>query len=169
MRDVLFALLAVLILLSAGPAVACPSCCCAVPTMGEAFTQANMIFAGQVVKVQYMDQNNSEPRVVITLKVIKVWKSSDVRLVVTLHTTSCSGFVVKRGQQFLVYAKWVKARDWLDGAGRRATLRGGVGGLPAPNDYILDVGKCSRSRLLVNSGGDIEKLGPPKVQKKWRW
>jgi hypothetical protein len=85
------------------------ACDCTGPR-GKAAVKASVAaFRGIVSKVVYLDPDTaqSEPRIIVTFSVSRVWKGS-VRNEVVLHTIynkySCAGFYFQKGKEYLVFA-----------------------------------------------------------------
>ncbi len=141
------------------------ACSCLAPKVSDTLKWADVVFSGEVIKVQYVDAKTenifNEPRIIVTFNVSDSWKGK-VQKTMTLHTrynmTSCSGLIVKEGDRFLIYAKRVKAGNWL---GRGGALNGIT--LPKPEDDILQPGICNRSGLLADADEDLKALGRSKA------
>ena len=85
------------------------ACDCTGPR-GKAAVKASFVaFRGIVTKVEYLDPDTaqSEPRIIVTFSVSRVWKGL-VRSEVVLHTIynkySCAGFYFQKGKEYLVFA-----------------------------------------------------------------
>jgi len=77
---------------------------------GKAAVKAShLAFRGTVTNVDYLDTDTaqSEPRIIVTFSVSRVWKGSVGREIV-LHTIynkySCTGFYFQKGKEYLVFA-----------------------------------------------------------------
>ncbi len=145
------------------------ACSCIAASVQEARDWADVVFAGEVTKVQYVDAQSdklfNEPRIIVTLKVSDAWKG-DVQQTMTIHTTynkvSCGGLIVKVGDKFLIYAKKLKAKDWLRNDDGKRPLKGIT--LPKPDDNILeDGGACGRSGPVAYAQEDLKTFGKSRV------
>lgn len=122
---------------------------CALPKSAiEALSKVNAVFVGEVTDVKYIDdpdQNSPEPRIIVKLKVKKVWKGP-LEKEFTLHTVfnkwSGDGYFFSKGQEYLVFADKVK----------RSSL------FPKEKG-VYEVKLCKGTRYLSESGDYIKELG----------
>ncbi|HWN11070.1 MAG TPA: hypothetical protein VNO50_17660 [Pyrinomonadaceae bacterium] len=83
--------------------------CLSNPSGKEALKASRVAFRGTVTNIDYLDIDTplSEPRIVVTISVSRVWKGF-VRKTVVLHTvynkTTCEGYYFKTGEDYLVFA-----------------------------------------------------------------
>lgn len=143
------------------------SCRCDDVTAKEAWEKADVVFAGMVTNVKYVDTKGDkifgEQRIIVTIKVDGYWKGKIGRIAI-LHTVynrvSCDGFPFRKGRKNLVYATKRSARGWLEAWGRTAPK-----GADMPKrEWVLDTSICSGTKFFVNDK-DIRDLGPYKVPK----
>lgn len=147
------------------------ACTCRELTLDEARAWADVVFSGTVLRIEYVETDGDwlfdDPRIVVTFRVSAYWKG-EVGQTITLHTVSnrmsCRGYSFNQGENFIVYAKKGKAKQWFDGGGRRPTLKGI--GILKPDDDILETNICSRTNRLANAENDLKALGQPKVAAK---
>jgi hypothetical protein len=79
----------------------------------------DIIFVGEVTKIEYVDGmniKNGEPRIIVTFSVSDYFKGDQGETVV-LHTyrnrISCAGFVFEKNKKYVVFARKGSAKDWL--------------------------------------------------------
>ncbi|OHA86318.1 MAG: hypothetical protein A3A90_01880 [Candidatus Zambryskibacteria bacterium RIFCSPLOWO2_01_FULL_35_19] len=137
------------------------ACSCGPSTVQENVKWADVIFAGEATKVEYIEADSDaldEPRIIVTFTVSQFWKG-DVRKTIILHTTynkySCGGYYFEESQKFIVYAKKYLAEDWL-GSGR-PKLSGIT--YPKPDELVLGTVLCTRTNFLARADEDIKMLG----------
>ena len=88
-------------------ALACS--CLSDPRAREAIKASHLAFRGTVTNVDYLDTDTpqSEPRIIVTFSVSRVWKGPARREIV-LHTVynkfTCQGYYFKKGEEYLVFA-----------------------------------------------------------------
>lgn len=158
----------VLVLLTCPLAV--QACSCAPPSAKEAYDDADVVFAGKVTKVTYVDSargNCDEPRIIVHFQVRVYWKGK-VHSRMTLHTVenrcSCDGYDFIQGETYLIYADEAAAARWLTKDGVQLLL-------PAdehldPKSKILGTSWCSRTGSLLQHLGDLATFGKPKEPQK---
>jgi hypothetical protein len=79
----------------------------------------DIIFVGDVTKIEYVDGmniKNGEPRIIVTFSVSGYFKGNQGETVVlhTYHNTrSCAGFVFEKNKKYVVFARKDSAKDWL--------------------------------------------------------
>lgn len=96
---------------------------CALPESAlKAMGKADAVFSGKVSKVKYLDdpkQTSPEPRIIVTLKVYRVWKGP-INKEFVLHTVynlwSGDGYFFHEDEEYLVFAykKKVNNKDVYD-------------------------------------------------------
>ena len=85
------------------------ACDCVVPSVGEAFERSFAVFVGKAQGITYSNEAGyqGDPKIVVTLEVVKSWKGPTDRPLV-LHTVynraSCDGYWFEEGNTYLVYA-----------------------------------------------------------------
>ena len=100
--------LSLFVILFAWPARAI-ACSCDRPSAKDAVEASLLAFRGTVAKVEYLDPDTpqTEPRIIVTFSVSRVWKGPARREVV-LHTIYnkylCEGYYFKKGNEYLVFA-----------------------------------------------------------------
>jgi len=103
--------------------VGCPSMSA---SLDERVSRADWVFSGRVEKIEFLDPKKPgsimglrhyEPRIIVRLAVIELWKGTPGTEEITLHTrynawslnnarwsSSCSGFPFEEGEEYLVFA-----------------------------------------------------------------
>jgi hypothetical protein len=163
--------LAVVLLLASRPISACS---CSFPDVPRAVRQADLVFRGKLVKVEYLDPPQSVPhaiskdrmvsvprRFLATLEVDGVWKGRVGRTIV-LHTregsSDCVGFWTDIGKEVLVFANqgivtpkkpdvW-RIPEWTDKV--------------AVGQAITSPGVCTLNGEIKDATDTLKKLGAPK-------
>lgn len=85
------------------------ACDCIGPSGKKAIRKDSVAFLGTVQSIRYVDTkpNRSEPRIIVTFSVSRVW-SGDVTETFVLHTTenhwSCAGYYFVKDKEYLVVA-----------------------------------------------------------------
>jgi hypothetical protein len=150
------------------------ACSCSFLDVPSAVRQADLIFRGKLVKVEYLDPLQSVPheifkdrmvsvprRFLATLEVNGVWKGKVGRTIV-LHTregsSDCVGFWTDIGKEVLVFANqgvvtpkepevW-RIPEWTDKVPVGQT--------------ITSPGVCTLNDEIKDATGTLKKLGAPK-------
>ncbi len=150
--------------------LAAQACSCAPPTAEEAYDDSEVIFAGKVTKITYVDSTErgcDEPRTIVHFQVSAYWKG-DVHAKMILHTVenrcSCDGHDFIEGETYLIYAYTEKAARWLTMDSIRVPLTDDE--KVKPHDKILGTSWCSRTRPLLWSLKDVVIFGKPKEPQK---
>ena len=125
------------------------ACSCVGPR-GKAAVKASLVaFRGTVTAINYVDPDTAqtEPRIIVTFSVSRVWKGSPGRVIV-LHTIfnkySCAGFYFKKGKEYLVFAY----RNKQHMAKRFPS---------AQNTLGTDI--CNGTNLTEHAGEDLREMG----------
>ncbi|MFA6473354.1 MAG: hypothetical protein WCV85_00595 [Patescibacteria group bacterium] len=163
MKKVLIGLMLVLL---AFPLTA-QACSCIPPSAQESYKDADVIFAGKVTKVIYVDDSTGigcdEPRTIVHFQVGAYWKGN-ARVSMTLHTVenrcSCDGYDFIEGETYLVYAYEETAAGWGTKDGAQLSLPDD--GRLNPDDKILGTSYCSRTSPLLWRLKDVAIFGKPK-------
>ncbi|MGH9970194.1 MAG: hypothetical protein ACREBG_20695 [Pyrinomonadaceae bacterium] len=144
--------LATLILILSSPAAACS---CLGRSGKAALKESQVAFRGTVAKVDYLDPDTdqSEPRIVVTFLVSRVWKGP-VRKKIVLHTIynkySCEGFYFQKGREYLVFAyanTESMAKRFLHVKNSLGTdICYGTKLIDAAGDYLREIGKGRKPR-----------------------
>lgn len=136
--------------LSFGSSQALACSCLSNPRAKEALKASQVAFRGTVINVDYLDEDTpvSEPRIVVTFSVSRVWKGP-VRRSIVLHTvynkTTCQGYYFKKGEEYLVFAypneefmanKFLPAKNTLG-----TNYCNGTTGIDVADDYLREMGK----------------------------
>jgi hypothetical protein len=85
------------------------ACSCTPASVQDTFKHSVAVFIGNAQNVTWLEErgNQGDPRIVVTLEVVKSWKSPKDKPVV-LHTVynqaSCDGYWFEEGKTYLVYA-----------------------------------------------------------------
>ena len=164
-------LLAAVVLLASRPISACS---CSFPTVPRALSQADLVFRGKLVKIEYLDPPQSVPHAVFkdrmvslprrflaTLEVNGVWKGRVGRTIV-LHTregsSDCVGFWTDIGKEVLVFANKgvvtpkepdvLRIPEWTDKV--------------ALGQTIISPGVCTLNDEIKDATDTLKKLGAPK-------
>ena len=139
------------LLFGSGTAVACD---CAGPRGKDALVNADLAFSGRVIKIQYLDdrdQENPEPRIIVTFRVYRVWKGEPRRRM-SLHTVlnkwTCNGYWFKEDEEYLVFAH--------AGGAEAAKMFPKAGN-------TFGVKLCGGTFPLADAQGDVKELGAGKV------
>lgn len=125
---------------------------------------ADFVFVGKVLEVQYVDSQKQfkEPRTIVTVDVRSFYKgrlSKTVKVFSNVNYGSCSGFPFEVGQEVLVFAEWVSAKEWLERNGKISGKN-----LPKANERIMRDGVCSGTTFFSHlNEKDIKLLGKPKL------
>ena len=139
------------LLFGAGRAAACD---CVGPRGKHALVNADLAFSGKVIKIKYLDnrdQENPEPRIIVTFRIYHVWKGEPKKRMV-LHTVlnkwTCNGYWFKEGEEYLVFSH---AND-AEAAKMFPKARNTFG-----------VGPCGGTFPLADAQGDVKGLSAGKV------
>jgi hypothetical protein len=154
------------------------ACSCSFPDVPTAVRQADLVFRGTLVKVEYLDAQETRPHVVFkdrlasvprrflaTLEVAGVWKGRVSRTIV-LHTregaSDCVGFWTEIGKEILVFANegvvtpkepnvW-RIPEWTDkvSVGQR----------------IISPGVCTLGGEIKDVTDTLRRLGRPRPPNK---
>jgi hypothetical protein len=150
------------------------ACSCSFPDVPKAVEQADLVFRGKLVKVEYVDPPQSAPHVIFkdrtvsvprrflaTLEISGVWKGRVGRTIV-LHTregsSDCVGFWTDVAKEVLVFANqgvvtpkepnvW-RIPEWTDK-------------VPA-GQTIISPGVCTLNDEVKDATDTLRKLGPAK-------
>ncbi len=149
--------------------LAVQACSCAPATAEKEYDDTEVIFAGKVTKITYVDSTErgcDEPRTIVHFQVSAYWKG-DVHAKMILHTVenrcSCDGNDFIEGETYLIYAYTEKAVGWLMTDSIRVPLADDE--QVNPDDMILATSWCSRTDLLLWSLEDVAIFGIPKEPK----
>jgi hypothetical protein len=96
-----------LLLLSAGSGFACG--CVNVPSVAESFQDADAIFFGQAVDVNYSGDK-------VKFRVERSWKGVGASEVTVLTSNSSCGFPFYKGESYVVYASKMPGGEYATGA-----------------------------------------------------
>jgi hypothetical protein len=125
------------------------ACSCVGPR-GKAAVKASLVaFRGTVTKIDYLDPDTaqSEPRIIVTFLVSRVWKGL-VRREIVLHTIynkySCAGFYFQKGKEYLVFAYPTE-----DHMAKRFS--------PAKNTLGTNI--CTGTNLIESAQDDLREIG----------
>jgi hypothetical protein len=157
-------------------------CTCASQSVKDAKKSADVVFAGRVISVTYVDSEKEwEPRVVAEFAVERVWKGPVTKTFV-MHTnfesSSCAGFfreVLVVGEDLLVYGYEQIAKQWRSNGIMGAANAGsftvmGRSVTPVRDDLLAAISDeqliytsdiCTRSAPLKDASKDIKPLGKP--------
>jgi hypothetical protein len=173
MKRSLFALL--LLLLSAKVGLACT---CSTSSVEKATKQADQVFQGKIVKINYLDAAAKVPnrifperledvprRFVATLEVSGVWKGKVGRTIVMHERETgpdCVGFWTEIGTEVVVFAgEWVvtpkKESEWR--------IPEWTDKVPVGNRMVSKI-PCGLSSELAYASQTLKKLGKPKAPSK---
>ena len=126
------------------------ACSCTGPVGRRALSKAAAMFTGTATSVQFLepDRENTEPAILVTFRVSRVWKGP-VQKVLKLRTTSnkwtCQGSSFEQGGTYLVTAY---------------KLRSAAEGPSAPE--LAEVNTCGGTRAIDQAGDILAELGPGK-------
>ena len=85
------------------------ACSCVAPSLEDAFGRSFAVFVGRTQGITYLNEagNQGDPKIIVTLEVVKSWKGPKDKPVV-LHTVSnrasCDGYSFEEDKLYLVYA-----------------------------------------------------------------
>jgi len=135
-------------------------CACDKPSLGPAaaFKEADVVFRGVVENLRYLDdpeKTKTEPRIIVTFKVSKVWKGAvDKTLVIqtTHNKTTCNGYVFKYGEEYLVYSRYNRRSENF------------FAKLFAPAKPTLGVKVYGGTKPISGAGADLKYLDTGKVE-----
>lgn len=145
------------------------ACSCPRASVEEAKSRADIVFAGTVEDVTYVDAGQQwEPRVLVRFKVARVWKG-EIAESFTMHTnveaSSCSGFfreTADPGEVLLVYAHARPARDWKRVESRLVDVaRQDLIDAVPDETIVYTTSICTRTRLVLHADEDFRLLGNP--------
>jgi hypothetical protein len=163
--------LAAVLLLASRPVFACE---CGFPDVRKAVKQADFVFRGKLVKVEYLDPQQTVPHVIFkdrmvnvprrflaTLEVNGVWKGR-VGSTIVLHTregsSDCVGFWTDIGTEVVVFANQGVVTPEKVGVWRIPEWTDRV----AVGQKIISPGVCTLSDEIRDAVGTLGQLGPPK-------
>ncbi len=162
-------------------------CTCEPVGVEEAKKSADVVFAGVVENVTFIDSSNEwEPRILIDFDVAMVWKG-DIGRKFTMHTnvefSSCGGFyrdLLKTGANLIVYGFGRKAENWkgnyVDGApnatslsvlGKRKSVdKNEYIGELKDDEIVYTTNICTRTGLVLYAVDDFKELGEHKEYRR---
>ncbi len=163
--------LAAVVLLTSKPVSACS---CSFSDVPNAVRQADLVFRGKLVNVEYLDPPQSVPdaifkdrmvslprRFLATLAVDGVWKGRVGRTIV-LHTregaSDCVGFWTDVGKEVLVFANRGPVTSKEPGVWRIPEWTDKV----AVGQTIISPGVCTLNDEIKDATDTLKKLGSPK-------
>ncbi len=118
----------------------------------EAFKEADIVFRGNIENLQYLDnpeRTKTEPRIIVTFSVSKVWKGTADE-VLTIHTTynksTCNGYAFKAGKEYLVYSRYNRRKNNF------------LAKLFSPDNPKLGVKVYAGTKLITDANEDIKYL-----------
>ena len=131
------------------------ACSCYRPRAHDAVKGARVAFRGTVTKVDYLDEDTpqSEPRIVVTFSVSRVWKGTVGREFI-LHTLynkyTCKGYYFKKDKEYLVFAypnEEFMANRFLPTKNTWGTnYCNGTSDIESAKDYLSEIGKGRKPR-----------------------
>jgi hypothetical protein len=133
-------------------ASAAPACTCVTLSPDINYITYTSVFAGKATEVKYLDppETRSEPRIIVTFKVLRSWKGPEASTEFVLHTVynghSCYGYHFQKGKEYLVFARRNKEHDAKEFAPHE---------LP---EVSYGTNLCSGTRLLADAAEDIKIL-----------
>lgn len=125
------------------------ACDCTGPRGKAAVKASAVAFRGTVTKVEYLDPDTdrSEPRIIVTFSVSRVWKGAPRREIV-LHTIynkySCAGFGFEKGKEYLVFAYFNEAETARKSGRAKKTLGTNI---------------CNGTNLIQHAEDDLREIG----------
>jgi len=125
-------------------------------SLSDSSSVADVIFQGEIENLQYLDdpnQTKTEPRIIVTFSVEKVWKGV-VGKTITIQTThnksTCNGYEFKAGVEYLVYSQYNKRADNF------------LAKLFSPSQPTLGIKVYTGTKLLSDAKHDLAYLGSTK-------